>query len=75
MCSLKRGGQYARAYSQQTMQDKMALLSHKSLEIIFSAQVTANLSEAKYACNISDDVAEKIAKNVKISLRDYLLYV
>lgn len=38
-------------------------------------QVTTSLSEAKFACNISDEVAEKIARNVKISLRDYLLYV
>ena len=46
-----------------------------STESPCSAQVTANLSEAKYACNISDEVAEKIARNVKVSLRDYLLYV
>ena len=38
-------------------------------------QVCASLSEAKYACSISDEVAEKIARNVKVSLRDYLLYV
>ena len=38
-------------------------------------QVCASLSEAKYACGISDEVAEKIARNVKVSLRDYLLYV
>ena len=46
-----------------------------SAETLCCAQVTASLSEAKYACNISDEVAEKIARNVKISLRDYLLYV
>ena len=38
-------------------------------------QVTGSLSDAKYACSISDEVAEKIAKNVKVSLKDYVLYV
>lgn len=38
-------------------------------------QVTGSLSDAKYACSISDEVAEKMAKNVKVSLKEYVLYV
>ena len=40
-----------------------------------SMQVTGSLSDAKYACSISDEVAEKMAKNVKVSLKEYVLYV
>ncbi|CAK0734650.1 hypothetical protein CVIRNUC_000462 [Coccomyxa viridis] len=41
----------------------------------FLSQVTGSLSDAKYACSISDEVAEKMAKNVKVSLKEYVLYV
>lgn len=38
-------------------------------------QVTGGLDERKYACNVSDALAERIARNVKVNLKDYVFYV
>ncbi|CAL8467061.1 g6597 [Coccomyxa elongata] len=41
----------------------------------FLSQAEGELDEPKYACNVSDELAERIAKNVKVSLKDYVFYV
>lgn len=38
-------------------------------------QAEGEVDEPKYACNVSDELAERIAKNVKVSLKDYVFYV
>jgi hypothetical protein len=38
-------------------------------------QVAGGLDERKYACNVSDELAERIARNVKVDLKDYVFYV
>ena len=38
-------------------------------------QVSGGLEERKYACNVSDALAERIARNVKVNLKDYVFYV
>ncbi|KAK9916502.1 hypothetical protein WJX75_003462 [Coccomyxa subellipsoidea] len=41
----------------------------------FLSQAEGELDEPKYACNVSDELAEKIARNVRVSLNDYVFYV
>ncbi|EIE26725.1 hypothetical protein COCSUDRAFT_59242 [Coccomyxa subellipsoidea C-169] len=41
----------------------------------FLSQAEGELDEPKYACNVSDELAERIAKNVRVSLKDFVFYV
>lgn len=43
--------------------------------VISALQVSGDLDEVKYACNVSDELAERIARNVKVNLKDFVFYV
>ena len=42
---------------------------------LYAWQVSGDLDEVKYACNVSDELAERISKNVKVNLKDFVFYV
>ncbi|KAK9824285.1 hypothetical protein WJX72_009173 [[Myrmecia] bisecta] len=58
---------------QQAVDVYMQISSLVALRLL--SQVSGDpLEDAKYKCNISDDLAKRIARNVKLDLGPYLLY-
>lgn len=62
------------AQQQQSAEVFMLLRSLVSLRLL--SQVTGDmLDDGKYQCNIKDELAQKLAQNLRIDLNPYLLYV
>lgn len=60
----------------ETVQDiGVSLLWDAQLTLWCCMQAEGDLDEPKFACNVSDELAEKIARNVRLSLKDYVFYV
>eukprot|EP00192_Tetraselmis_astigmatica_P018287 CAMPEP_0117677830 /NCGR_PEP_ID=MMETSP0804-20121206/16952_1 /TAXON_ID=1074897 /ORGANISM="Tetraselmis astigmatica, Strain CCMP880" /LENGTH=256 /DNA_ID=CAMNT_0005487135 /DNA_START=149 /DNA_END=919 /DNA_ORIENTATION=- len=63
------------AFNTQSSEVFMQISSLVSLRLLSKVSCDNSLEKCKYRCNVSDELANRLARNLKVELHKYLIYV